>query len=219
MTTLAEPIRLAQRAPSASERDAYIGLLAAASEGDVSTIHRLARHGANLDVRDDHGRTPLIIAAHGGHIDAVRRLVAAGADIDALDSQRYDALTVAAVRGDGDMVKALLALGADPGQITSPYEGTGLIAAADRGHVEVVNALIKGGAPLDHVNNLGWTALIEAIVLGNGGRDHTRIAAALIEAGADTGLADRDGKTPLALARARGHDTIIKLLEAAGARE
>ena len=38
---------------------------------------------------------------------------------------------------------------------------------------------------MDHVNNLGWTALIEAVILGDGGARHTRIVAALIKAGAD----------------------------------
>ena len=57
--------------------------------------------------------------------------------------------------------------------ITSRYDGTALIAAAHLGHAEVVRMLIAAGGPLDHVNNLGWTALIESIVLGDGGRNHT----------------------------------------------
>jgi len=208
----------AQVPPTRAERAAYIGLHAAALEGDVARLKHLARHGADLNARDGAGRTPLMVAAHANQVAAARVLVAAGADIDALENQRYDALTIAAVRGDADMVEALIALGANAGQVTSPYEGTGLIAAADRGHVAVVKALIKGGAPLDHVNNLGWTALIEAIVLGDGGPDHTEIVKALIEAGANINLADRNGKTPLALARGHGHDAMIKLLEAAGAK-
>ena len=84
--------------------------------------------------------------------------------------------------------------------------------------MEVVRLLIAAGAPLNHVNNLGWTALIESIVLGNGGARHTETLRLLIEAGANINLADRDGRTPWVLARGRGYEAMVKLLERAGAR-
>jgi ankyrin repeat protein len=93
-----------------------------------------------------------------------------------------------------------------------------LIAAAHLGHAEVVRTLIRAGAPLDHVNNLGWTALIESIVLGDGGPKHIDTLKALIEAKANLNLPDRSGRTPLALARARGYGSMVKLLQEAGAR-
>ena len=83
------------------------------------------------------------------------------------------------------------------------FSGFALIVAAHLGHVDVVLELIAAGAPLDHVNNLGWTALIEAVILGDGGPRHTRIVAALIKAGANRAIADRQGATPLAHARAK----------------
>ena len=73
--------------------------------------------------------------------------------------------------------------GASARNITSRYDGTALIAAAHLGHDEVVRQLIAAGAPLDHVNNLHWTAAIEAVVLGDGGLRHQRTLSALIEAG------------------------------------
>jgi ankyrin repeat protein len=86
------------------------------------------------------------------------------------------------------------------------------------GHDEVVRVLIAAGAPLDHVNNLGWTALIESIVLGDGGRRHVACLKALLDAGANPNLPDRQGRTPLALARARGFAQMISALVAAGGR-
>ena len=105
------------------------------------------------------------------------------------------------MNNDVGMIKLGLEYGADPSNITSPYDGTALIAAAHLGHVETVQALIEAGATLDHVNNLNWTALIEAIVLGDGGERHTAVVKALVEAGADVNLADGNGKTPLELAK------------------
>ena len=83
---------------------------------------------------------------------------------------------------------------------------------------EVVRLLIRAGAPLDHVNNLGWTALIESIVLGNGGKNHTDTLAALVKAGADVNIADRQGVTPLQHARRRGYVEMARILENAGGR-
>ena len=141
-----------------------------------------------------------------------------GANPNALDAQRYDIVTIAAVADDVPMLKVALEGGTSAKNVTSPYDGTALIAAAHLGHDEVVKVLIAAGAPLDHVNNLGWTAVIEAIVLGNGGKRHTETLRALIAAGANPNLADGRGTTPLALARGRGYGEMVKILEQAGAR-
>ncbi len=211
--------QLAQTPPEAAEAARYRGLHAAAATGDAAAIEQLAASGGiDLDARDGHGRTPLMVAAHGRHHAVARALIAAGADVNALDSERYDALTIAGVLDDVEMVRLTLASGANAGLVTSPYQGTALIASAHLGHVEVVRALIEAKAPLDHVNNLGWTALIEAIVLGDGGARHTEIVALLIAAGADLDLADSRGVRPLTLARNKGYGSIVAILERAGAR-
>jgi ankyrin repeat protein len=209
----------AQTPPSPAEVAGYGALHAAASAGDATAIERLiASDEADLEGRDGHGRTALMVAAHGRHHGAARALITAGAKLGALDRERYDVLTIAGVNGDVEMVALALAAGADATLVTSPYDGTALIAAAHLGHVEVVRALIKAKAPLDHVNNLGWTALIEAIVLGDGGARHGEIVRLLIAAGADPDLADQRGARPLALARQRGHGNIATILDHAGAR-
>ena len=142
----------------------------------------------------------------------------AAANPNALENDRYDIVTIAAVANELPTVELALALGCRATNVTSRYDGTALIAAAHLGHVEVVRALIRGGAPLDHVNNLGWTALIESIVLGDGGQRHTATLKALVDAGANANLADRGGNTPLALAKARGYREMAAILEAARAR-
>jgi uncharacterized protein len=116
------------------------------------------------------------------------------------------------------MLELALAAGADLKAITSPYAGTALIAAAHLGHAEVVRMLIAAGAPLDHVNNLGWTALMESIVLGNGGKAHTDTLEALVTAGANPNVADRQGVTPLAHAKSRRYAEMVRILESAGAK-
>jgi hypothetical protein len=116
------------------------------------------------------------------------------------------------------MLKLAIDGGGNPKAVTSRYDGTALIAAAHLGHVEVVRMLIAAKAPLDHVNNLKWTALIESIVLGDGGKNHTETLRALVEASADVNLPDGSGATPLKLARGRGYREMATILEKAGAK-
>jgi len=162
--------------------------------------------------------TATVVDRAGGGAAARRCLAKAGARLDALENDRYDAVTIAAVADDETTLRLLLALGASARHVTSRYDGTALIAAAHLGHDGVVRQLIAAGAPLDHVNNLHWTAVIEAIVLGNGGPRHQATLAALIQAGANLQLADRQGQTPLALAQARNYGEMVRMLEQAGAR-
>jgi ankyrin repeat protein len=208
----------AQTPPTPAELSAYRGLHAVAAQGSVDDIRRLAQAGADLNARDGNGRTPLHVAAFQGDGAAAQALIAAGADSSLLDNQRYDAVTIAAVRDDVPTLKALLAAGASAKLITSVYDGTALIAAAHLGHHGIVRELIRAGAPLDHVNNLGWTALIEAVVLGDGGARHTETVGALLEAGADARIPDRNGATPLQLAQSRGYGGMVSLLREASDR-
>ncbi len=203
----------AQTPPDARDVTAYTGLHKAAHDGDVAAIARLVADGADTEARDGNGRTPAHVAAFASHEAAVAALAKGGADVNALDADRYDMVTIAAVAGDLAMLKAALAAGNDPGLTTSIYDGTALIAAAHLGHAEVVKVLIDAGAPLDHVNNLGWTALMEAVVLGDGGPRHQATVRHLVKADADQTIADRQGVTPLDHARARGYGEIITILQ------
>ena len=216
---------VAQVPPSATEAAAYRGLHAAAWRGDVAAIEKAVAQArergavkATLEARDANGRTPLHVATFARQRGAVKALLVAGADHVAFENGRYDAVTIAAVADDEETLALLLAGGASAKLTTSRYDGTALIAAAHLGHDGVVRQLIQAGAPLDHVNNLHWTAVIEAIVLGDGGPRHQATLKALLDAGASTKLADRSGATPLALARQRGYTAMVRMLEAAGAR-
>ena len=164
------PAALAQVPPSAAEVAAYRGLLAKAHRGDVPGLEQAIAARAPLNVRDSHGRTALHIATFARQQGVIRALARAGSDLNLLENDRYDAVTIAAVADDEDTLRLLLSLGAKAGQVTSRYDGTALIAAAHLGHDGVVRELIKAGAPLDHVNNLHWTVVIESIVLGMVGR-------------------------------------------------
>jgi hypothetical protein len=208
----------AQVAPSERELRIYAGLHDAAARGDVAEIEQLIVEGERPNIQDANSRTPLLVAAFLRQHGAARALIRLGADPNALDAQHYDVLTIAAISNDMEMLELALDGGANAGAVTGPDHGTALIAAAQRGHVDIVRALIAARTPLDRANNLGWTALLAAIVLGNGSANHTATVAELARAGADVTLPDRHGETPLAHARSRGYSQIARILERAGAR-
>ncbi len=197
-------VAVAQTPPNTAEVAGFEGLFSAAHRGDVAEIRRLTSNGADVNARDPRGRTPVHVAAFASEDEALIALAEAGADMNALEGRAYDVVTIAAVADDPQLLSLAIELGNDPGLVTSPYDGTALIAAAHLGHVEIVRRLIAAGAPLDHINNLHWTAVMESVVLGDGGANHQAVLDALLVAGADRTLADRDGVTPLQHAERRG---------------
>ena len=187
-------------------------LIAAAARGDANAVRELLAQGADVQAADSSGRTALVVAAYHRDNDVARLLIDAGADVNQQDTTRQSAYLLATSEGNLDLLRLVLRAGADVHSLDS-YEGTGLIRAADRGHVAVVRELLETDIAVDHVNRLGWTALLEAIILGDGGPRHTEIVRLLLAAGADPDLADGEGVTPLTHARRGGHAAIADLLE------
>ncbi len=203
---------LAQTPPSERELRIYAGLHDAAARGDATEIEQLIAQGEKPNIQDANSRTPLHVAAFLRRHGAARALLRLGANPNALDAQRYDIITIAAVNNDLKMLNIALGAGGEARAITGPHKDTALIAAAHRGHVEIVRALIAAKAPLNHVNDFGRT-----VVLGNGGGNHRAAVEALGEAGADVTVPDRHGITALQHARTRGYSQIARILENAGA--
>ena len=204
-----------------SEPTAELGpqLVEAARAGNAEQVRSLLERGADVEARDPTGATALVAAAYGNHLDVARLLVEAGADVNAKDDTQQSAYLIATseVGDDPRLLELTLRNGADV-KAKDSYNGTGLIRAAERGHAAIVRRLLETSVEVDHVNRLGWTALLEAIILGEGGDRHTEVVRRLISAGADVDLADGGGVTPLAHARRQGHARIVGLLERAGAR-
>lgn len=192
-------------------------LVAAAGTGQLEEVKRLLREGASVDARDPVGNTALLAAVLANHLAVAEVLIEAGSDVNEPDRRRQSAFLIATseVGDDARLVELMLEHGADV-EARDGYDGTGLIRAAERGYVQIVRRLLESDVDVDHVNRLGWTALLEAVLLGDGGAAHTEVVRLLVEAGADAGIADRDGRTPLDHARAKGYREIVTILEAAG---
>lgn len=201
----------------ASAASASSDLLAAAAAGRVDEVTRLVTAGADLEARDAQGRSALLLAVAGNHVAVAKALLKAGASPNALAANRDTPWLLAGASGRTEIVALMLPLKPDL-TIGNRYGGNALIPACERAHVETVKLLLTSGIDLDHVNDLGWTCLLEIVILGDGGRRHQEVAKLVLDAGANPNLADRDGVGPLAHARRKGQREVARLIEQAGGR-
>ena len=186
-------------------------LLHAAESGDADMVAVALRAGADIEARDEHDRTALLLAATHDHVAAAEVLVAMGADPDALDDRNDTPWLVTGVTGSVAMLETLLP--ADPDlTLRNRFGGLSPIPASERGHVDYIRRVVRTRVDINHVNDLGWTALLEAVILGDGGPDHQEIVRILLGAGADPTIADHDGVTALQHAEQSGHQEMARLL-------
>ncbi len=194
-------------------------LLVAATRGNLAEVERLIAAKADLNARDDLGQTALLIAVQQNHEPIASRLIEAGADINAQAKNLDTPWLLAGARGRTAMLEWMLATGRVDYAKRNRFGGNALIPAAHMGHVDAVRLLLtKSKIDVDHINNQGWTALLEAVILSDGGPTHVEIVRLLVRHGAGVNIADKDGVTPLAHARRRGYAAIARILEEAGAR-
>lgn len=188
-------------------------LLEAVRNGNLSKVEEVISVGENLEVRDDRGRTPLLLATHANAVEIAKMLIAAGADVNAKDSIKDTPFLYAGAEGRIEILKTILATGKANLKDTNRYGGTALIPAAHHGHPGAVQVLLESGVDIDHVNSLGWTALMEAVILGDGGPVYQEIVGLLIDAGAAS-ISDNDGRTPLDHARSNHFVEMAERIEA-----
>ncbi|WP_316821666.1 ankyrin repeat domain-containing protein [Pedobacter gandavensis] len=173
----------------------------------------------NLELKNKKGETPLMAATYLNQIPMTRLLIAAGANVNTQDNMLNSPFLYAGASGHLEIVKLCLSGGADY-RVFNRYNGTALIPACEKGHVAVVEELLKDKTfPIDHINRLGWTALLEAVILGDGSAKQVKIIQLLIDAGANLAIKDKEGVSALDHAKQRNFKEIISLLEKAALKK
>ncbi len=188
-------------------------LIEAVQVVNTGKVLELVAEGAPLEVRDAENRTALLLATRANLVEIATALIKAGADVNAKDSIHDTPFLYAGAEGRNEILKLILATGKANLRDTNRYGGTALIPAAHHGYPETVRLLLNTAIDVDHVNNLGWTALLEAVILGDGGPVYQEIVKLLLSAGANANIADRDGVIPLAHAKSRGFTEISRLIQ------
>lgn len=190
-----------------------VNIIDAVKNNQPILVEKALKEGASVNTEDRNKRSLLLIATISGAIDTAKLLIQYGADVNQQDDKLDSPFLYAGASGQTELVKLYLAHGARF-DIFNRYYGTALIPASERGHVETVRLLANTkGFPVNHVNRLGWTALMEAVILGNGGTRHQQAVQILKDAEADLNIPDHDGRTPLQHAKSLGFKEIVKILE------
>lgn len=213
-----EAIQLDKGGSEEVKTDVTGELLKAAEKGDIKVLRKVLEQKVDINAQDANKRTALMIATYNQDAEAAKLLIEAGADVNIQDSMQNTPFLYAGAEGYLDILKLTIQAGADP-SILNRYGGTALIPAAEHGHVEVIEELLTNtDIDVNHVNHLGWTALMEAIVLNNGNPTQQAVIQLLIEHGADVNIPDQNNVTPLQHAKQRGFQEIEQILIAAGAK-
>ena len=192
-------------------------LFQAVEKGDLDALQNALDQRVDIDAQDSKKRTALMIATYNQDVEAAKLLIDADADVNIQDDMLNTPFLYAGAEGYLDILKLTIQASADP-KILNRYGGTALIPAAEHGHVEVIEELLNNTTiDVNHVNRLGWTALMEAIVLNNGNTTQQTVVQLLIDHGADVNIPDNNNVTPLQHAKKQGFKEIENILIAAGA--
>lgn len=180
---------------------------------NIQQIERIVANQPDLlTSRNQSGDTPVLKAARTGNLQIVSLLLQHGADATAVNNKNRDILNIAVTIQNPDLAKMALAAGANPQMVTSIYQGSALIYASAKGQDAIVDMLIAHQAPVNRINNIGWTALLEVAILGDGSLPYQQIVKSLLKAGADKNIKDKQGKTAYDHAVLKGQTEIATLL-------
>ena len=113
-------------------------LIATCHSGYIKCAELLLSHGANIEARDDLGRTCIMKASQGGHKELVELLIAHGADKHATDFDNENMLTYAAYQSSVACVKLALEHGVDVHTKTSSLGNSSVLCAGKMGNVEIL---------------------------------------------------------------------------------
>lgn len=188
-------------------------IVKAVKNNDLQAVTKALENGADVNSFDSNKRSLVLIATNKSNIEMAKLLVKYGADVNQQADNQDSAFLYAGASGQTELVKLFLDNGARF-DVFNRYNGSALIPACERGHVEIVRLLANTkNYPIDHVNRLGWTGLMEAIVLGDGSKKYQQIVQILKDAGAKMDIPDHDGITPLQHAQQRGYKEIVAIIK------
>lgn len=181
--------------PNPSKSD--INIINAVLHNRLEEVENALKNGISVHTQDSEKRSLLLLTTRAEFVKMAQLLVKYGADVNKQDVIFDSPFLYAGATGQTVLVQLLLKNGARF-NVFNRYNGTALIPACERGHVATVRLLANTpGFPINHINRLGWTALMEAVLLGDGSARYTEIVSILIKAGCNTTIPDKNGISAL----------------------
>lgn len=191
-----------------------MSLIEAVEQQNEQQVQELLAQSTEVDIQNDKGETPLLIATHQNNVAIAKALIDAGADINKQDAIQDSPYLYAGAQGKTEILAYMLAHREPDQTVVNRYGGNALIPAAEKGHLENVKQLLEDErADINHQNNFGYTALIEAVALTDGSPLYQDIVAELLKHDANTELRDNNDKTALDYAKEKGYTEIEAMLK------
>lgn len=189
-------------------------LIQAVTNNDYDQVQAILQDKSYVvDETNAQGETPLLIATHANYIEIAKLLIDANADINQQDQISDSPYLYAGAQGKTEILAYMLEKQVPDQRKVNRYGGNALIPAAEKGHLENVKLLLNDGrVDINHQNNFGYTALIEAVGLRDGSEIYQEIIKTLLEAGADQTLRDNTGRTAADYANQLGYVEMTKIL-------
>ncbi|MBO0462169.1 ankyrin repeat domain-containing protein [Enterococcus sp. DIV1298c] len=188
-------------------------LLTAVEGNDRKQVEEILQTDYSIDEQNEKGETPLLIATHHNFVDIAKLLIDHGASIDIQDEIQDSPYLYAGAQGKTEILAYMLEHREPNQEIVNRFGGNALIPAAEKGHLENVKLLLTDArVDIDHQNNYGYTALIEAVALRDGSEIYQQIVQELLNHGADKTLRDNQGKTAEDYARELGYTQLLSQL-------
>ncbi|MHC5202731.1 ankyrin repeat domain-containing protein [Myroides sp. LJL119] len=180
---------------------------------DLEKVKQALEQGQDVNQVNKHAESLLLLATQNKSKQMAELLVSFSADVNQQAKNLDSPFLLAGATGQTSLVELYLKNGADF-QVFNRYNGTALIPACEKGHLQTVIVLANTpDFPINHVNRLGWTAVMEAVILGDGTKVYQDILKVLKKAGANMHIADSKGITPLQHAKRLGFTQIVQILE------
>lgn len=190
-------------------------LLEAVALADLKQVQELLAQGyLTIDEQNNQGETPLLIATHQNLVTIAKALIDAKADVNLQDHMQDSPYLYAGAQGRLEILTYMLENSSPNQNVFNRYGGNTLIPAAEKGHLANVKLLLADGkVAINHQNNFGYTALIEAVALTDGSQIYVDIIRELLKYNADKTLRDNRGRTAEDYAIALGYTEILKELQ------
>lgn len=190
-------------------------LIKAVNKNDLEQVQKILLDKTyDINETNDNDETPLLIATHNNQVEIAKELILAGADVNQQDSIQDSPYLYAGAQGKTEILSLILENSEPDQKVYNRFGGNTIIPAAEKGYLDNVKLLLEDGkVDIDHQNNFGYTALIEAVALTDGSQLYLEIVKELLDHGADRTLRDSSGKNAADYARQLGYHEILKELE------
>ncbi|WP_430602494.1 hypothetical protein IGJ02_002914 [Enterococcus sp. DIV0724b] len=176
-------------------------------------VQQLLNEGCDVSVTDEWGRSPLMVAVQSNHLSMVKELLIFGADVNQRDHTLLTPFICAAANGFDDIVSAIIQSGRADLASVNRFGGTALLPSSEKGYLRTVQLCLAAGVPVNHVNRLSWSALLEAVILGDGGFLYQDVIRELIQHHADIAQIDDTGKNAHDYAKETANEKLISIVE------